>query len=79
MYYIPKAVIIYYVMRSKNGVLCAAAGSLAMNQPKHHIKPFLPRITYTFIHIFFLQTFIIITNYLRNVKKPDRRLGRLIN
>jgi hypothetical protein len=29
MYYIPKAVIVYNVMRSKNGVLCAAAGSLA--------------------------------------------------
>jgi hypothetical protein len=44
--------IVYYVMRSKNEVLCAAAGRLvaecseADNQPKH-IKPFLLRITYT--------------------------------
>jgi hypothetical protein len=40
-----------YVMRSKNEVLCAAAGRLPAarsedNQPKH-IKPFLLRITYT--------------------------------
>jgi hypothetical protein len=51
-----KLVIVYYVIRSKNGVLCAANA--------HKI-------------IVFLQT--LITNYLRNVNKPGRKLGRLIN
>jgi hypothetical protein len=51
-------------MRSKNGVLYAAA--------KEHKTIFAPKITYNVL--FFLQTFI--TNYLRNVKKPGRRLGR---
>jgi hypothetical protein len=42
--------IVYYVMRSKNEVLCAAAGRLAAerSEPKH-IKPFLLRITYTIL------------------------------
>jgi hypothetical protein len=42
--------ITYYVMRSKNEVLCAAAGRLAAERsaPKH-IKPFLLRITYTIL------------------------------
>jgi hypothetical protein len=35
--------IVYYVMRSKNGVLCAAAGSLAANKPaKAHKTIFVP-------------------------------------
>jgi hypothetical protein len=44
--------VVYYVMRSKNEVLCATAGRLAAerseadNQPKH-IKPFLLGITHT--------------------------------
>jgi hypothetical protein len=46
--------IVYYVMRSKNGVLCAAAGSLAAeqtNQPKH-TKPFPLRTTYKYYFFF---------------------------
>jgi hypothetical protein len=44
--------IVYYVMRSKNEVLCAAAGRLAAerseaDKPAKHIKPFLLRIRYT--------------------------------
>jgi hypothetical protein len=64
--------IVYYVMRSKNEVLCAAAGRLAAERNeadkpvKTHKTSFLLLITYTF----FLQTFI--TNYLRHVKKPGR-------
>jgi hypothetical protein len=44
---------IYYVMRSKNGVLCAAAGRLAAERSeadkpaKAHKTPFLLLITYT--------------------------------
>jgi hypothetical protein len=52
-------------MRSKNGVLYAAA--------KEHKTIFAPKITHNYV-LFFLQTFV--TNYLRNVKKPGRRLGR---
>jgi hypothetical protein len=47
----------YYVMRSKNEVLCAAA--------KAHKTIFVPNNI-----LFFLQTFI--TNYLRHVKKTGR-------
>jgi hypothetical protein len=39
-------------MRSKNEVLCAAAGRLAAERSEHkHIKSFLLRITYTIITI----------------------------
>jgi hypothetical protein len=41
---------------------------------KAHKTIFAPNNILT---LFFLQTFI--TNYLRNVKKPGRRLGRPIN
>jgi hypothetical protein len=51
-------------MRSKNRVLCAAAGSLATKRSETD-KPAKS------IHY-------IITNYLRNVNKPGRRLGGLI-
>jgi hypothetical protein len=51
----------YYVMRSKNEVLCAAAGRLAAERSEAD-KPAKA--------FFFLQTFI--TNYLRHVKKPGR-------
>jgi hypothetical protein len=67
--------IVYYVMRSKNEVLCAAPGRLAAKRSeedkpaKAHKTSFLLRITYTYL-LFFLQTFI--TNYLRHVKKPGR-------
>jgi hypothetical protein len=50
-------IIVYYVMRSKNEVLCAAA--------KAHNTIFAPNNI-----LFFLQTFI--TNYLRHIKKPGR-------
>jgi hypothetical protein len=60
-------------MRSKNEVLCGAAGRLAAERSeadkpaKAHKTIFAP----TNIPIlFFLQTFI--TNYLRHVKKPSR-------
>jgi hypothetical protein len=72
--------IVYYVMRSKNEVLCAAVGSLAAERSKAdkpakpHKTIFAPNNIYL---LFFLQTFI--TNYLRNVKKPGGKLGRLIN
>jgi hypothetical protein len=65
-------------MRSKNGVLCAVAGRLAAESSKEdkpakaHKTIFAPNDI-----LFFLQTFI--TNYLRNLKTPGRRLGRLIN
>jgi hypothetical protein len=59
-------------MRSKNEVVCAAAGRLAAERSeadkpaKVHKTSFLLRITYNI----FLQTFI--TNYLRHAKKPGR-------
>jgi hypothetical protein len=58
-------------MRSKNEVLCAAAGRLAAERSeadkpaKAHKTIFAPNNI-----LFFLQTFI--TNYLRHVKKPGR-------
>jgi hypothetical protein len=58
-------------MRSKNEVLCAAAGRLAAERSeadkpaKAHETIFAPNNIY-----FFFQTFI--TNYLRHVKKPGR-------
>jgi hypothetical protein len=64
---------IYYVMRSKNEVLCAAAGRLAAEHSeadkpaKAHKTIFASNNIYL---LFFLQTFI--TNYLRHVKKPGR-------
>jgi hypothetical protein len=66
------SLIVYYVMRSKNEVLCAAAGRLAAERSeadkpaKAHKTIFAPNN----IIQFFLQTFI--TNYLRHVKKPGR-------
>jgi hypothetical protein len=59
--------IVYYVMRSKNELLCAAAGRLAAERSeadkpaKAHKTIFAPNN----IYYFFLQTFI--TNYLRHV------------
>jgi hypothetical protein len=64
-------IIVYYVMRSKNEVLYAAAGRLAAERSeadkpaKAHKTIFAPNNIYL---LFFLQTFI--TNYLRHVKKP---------
>jgi hypothetical protein len=64
---------VYYVMRSKNEVLCAAAGRLAAERceadkpAKAHKTIFAPNNIYV---LFFLQTFI--TNYLTHVKKPGR-------
>jgi hypothetical protein len=61
-------------MRSKNEVLCAAAGRLAAERSeadkpaKAHKTIFGPNNIYYVL--FFLQTFI--TNYLRHVKKPGR-------
>jgi hypothetical protein len=73
-------IIVYYVMRTKNGVLCPAASSLAAERSEAD-KPAKAHKTMSARNniciLFFLQTFI--TNYLRNVKKPDRRLGKLIN
>jgi hypothetical protein len=60
-------------MRSKNEVLCAAAGRLAAKRSeadrpaKAHKTIFAPN---NIIILFFLQTFII--NDLRHVKKPGR-------
>jgi hypothetical protein len=71
-----KEKIVYYVMivmRSKNEVLCAAAGRLAAERSeadkpaKAHKTIFAPNNIYL---LFFLQTFI--TNYLTHVKKPGR-------
>jgi hypothetical protein len=65
--------IVDYVMRSKNEVLCAAAGRLAAERSeadklaKAHKTIFAPNNIYI---LFFLQTFR--TNYLRHVKKPGR-------
>jgi hypothetical protein len=59
-------------MRSKNEVLCAAAGRLAAERSeadkpaKAHKTIFAPDNI-----LFFLQIFI--TNYLRHVKKPGAR------
>jgi hypothetical protein len=50
-------------MRSKNEVLCAAAGRLAAER----CEADKPNNIYV---LFFLQTFI--TNYLTHVKKPGR-------
>jgi hypothetical protein len=61
-------------MRSKNEVLCAAAGRLAAERSeadkpaKAHKTIFAPNNN--IYVLFFLQTFI--TNYLRHVKKPGR-------
>jgi hypothetical protein len=50
--------IVYYVMRSKNEVLCAAAGRLAAKRSeadkpaKAHKTSFLLRITYTYYFFF---------------------------
>jgi hypothetical protein len=60
-------------MRSKNEVLCNAAGRLAAERSeadkpaKAHKTIFAPNNIYL---LFFLQTFI--TNSLRHVKKPGR-------
>jgi hypothetical protein len=60
-------------MRSKNKVLCAAAGRLAAERSeadkpaKAHKIIFAPNNIYI---LFFFQTFV--TNYLRHVKKPGR-------
>jgi hypothetical protein len=68
-----RSIIVYYVMRSKNEVLCAAAGRLAAERneadkpAKAHKTIFAPN---NIPILFFLQTFI--TNYLRHVKKPGR-------
>jgi hypothetical protein len=65
--------LVYYVMRSKNEVLRAAAGRLAAERSeadkpaKAHKTIFAPNNIYV---LFFLQTFI--TNYLRHVKKLGR-------
>jgi hypothetical protein len=59
-------------MRSKNEVLCAAAGRLAAERSeadkpaKAHKTIFAPHN----IYYFFFQTFI--TNYLRHAKKPGK-------
>jgi hypothetical protein len=72
MFSIQIQIIVYYVMRSKNEVLCAPAGRLAAERSeadepaKAHKTIFAPNN----IYYFFLQTFI--TNYLRHVKKPGR-------
>jgi hypothetical protein len=54
-------------MRSKNEVLCAAAGRLAAERSEAD-KP--AKAHKTIYLLFFLQTFI--TKYLRHVKKPGR-------
>jgi hypothetical protein len=60
-------------MRSKNEVLCAAAGRLAAERSeadkpaKAHKTIFAPNNIY---YVFFLKPFI--TDYLRHVKKPGR-------
>jgi hypothetical protein len=59
-------------MRSKNEVLCDAAGRLAAERSEAD-KPAKAQKTIfapNNIILFFLQTFI--TNYLRHVKKPGR-------
>jgi hypothetical protein len=62
-------------MRSKNEVLCAAAGRLAAslrsaaNLPAAAHKTIFAPNNNIYV-LFFLQTFI--TNYLRHVKKPGR-------
>jgi hypothetical protein len=66
-------IIVYYIMRSKNEVLCAAAGRLAAERSeadkpaKAHKTIFAPNNVYL---LFFLQT--VIASYLRHVKKPGR-------
>jgi hypothetical protein len=71
--------IVYYVMRSKNEVLCAAAGRLAVESSeadkpaKAHKTIFGSNNIYL---VFFIQTFI--TNYLRHVKKPGRNSNDLL-
>jgi hypothetical protein len=61
-------------MRSKNEVLCAAAGRLAAERSeadkpaKAHKTIFAPS---NICLLFFLQTFVY---YLRHVKKPGRNL-----
>jgi hypothetical protein len=64
--------IVYYVMRSKNEVLCAAAGRLAAerNEADKPVKAHKTIFAPNKIYYFFLQTFI--TNYLRHVKKPGK-------
>jgi hypothetical protein len=66
-------------MRSKNEVLCAAAGRLAVesseaDKPAKAHKT-IPGSNNIYL-VFFLQTFI--TNYLRHVKKPGRNSNDLL-
>jgi hypothetical protein len=65
--------IVYYVIRSKDEILCAKAGSLAAEcseadkSAKAHKTNFAPNNI-----LLFIQTFL--TNYLRNFKKPGNIL-----
>jgi hypothetical protein len=66
-------------MRSKNEVLCAAAGRFAVESSEAD-KPAKAHKTIlgsnNIYLVFFLQTFI--TNYLRHVKKPGRNSNDLL-
>jgi hypothetical protein len=77
-------IIVYYVIRTKNEVLCAEAGRQTIFASNNKIVYYVMRsknevlcVTHKTIFapnniyvLFFLQTFV--TNYLRHVKKPGR-------